>query len=76
VVHAESDIVLGDGSNDLCKELRARGIPVVIYSGMPKPPEMNGIYIEKPASGHLLISAIEQLLADKDAVKPMPGVVA
>jgi DNA-binding response OmpR family regulator len=62
VAAAVLDLVLGDGSKDLCDELANRGIPFVIYSGMPKPPDVSNIFIEKPASSDRLVTALQGLL--------------
>jgi hypothetical protein len=70
------DLVLGDGSKHLCDELADRGIPFVIYSGMPKPPDVSNIFIEKPASGDRLVAGLQGLLFLNDALKPMPAAVA
>jgi hypothetical protein len=58
------DLVLGDGSKDLRDELAHRGIPYVIYSGMPKPPDVSVIFIEKPAS---------KLFSSNGALKAVPA---
>jgi DNA-binding NtrC family response regulator len=62
------DLVLADDSEDLRRELTDRGIPYVIYSGMPKPPDEKNVFIEKPAGSDRLVTAIE------DALKTAPGV--
>jgi DNA-binding NtrC family response regulator len=62
------DLVLGDESEDLRRELTERRIPFVIYSGMPKPPDERNVFIQKPAGSERLVTAIE------DALKTAPRV--
>ena len=62
------DHALSDGdSTELCARLKARGIPYVSYSGYG-PVEgatENSLYIAKPVSMDVLMSAVEGLLAGK-----------
>jgi DNA-binding NtrC family response regulator len=62
------DLLLGDDSEDLRRELTGRRIPYVIYSGMPKPPDERNVFIQKPAGSDRLVTAIE------DVLKTAPGV--
>jgi DNA-binding response OmpR family regulator len=56
---------LADGDADeLCARLKERGIPFIIYSGFTNLPDAckGALHINKPASGHVLVTAIEGLL--------------
>ena len=59
---------LGDGDSDqLCARLKERNIPFVIYSGFT---QIRGAckgapHINKPASGHVLVTTVEGLLKKK-----------
>ena len=62
------DHALGDGdSSRLCKRLKERDIPFVIYSGFSKIDGLcaDGPLVKKPASGDILVSTVEGLLASK-----------
>ena len=61
--HAHSD---GD-STQLCARLKARGIPYVSYSGYGpvEGASENSVYISKPVSMDVLMSAVEGLLAGR-----------
>jgi DNA-binding response OmpR family regulator len=62
------DTTVRDGTcKDLAVELNRRGIPFVVYSGHPEDrnviEELNdAVWIEKPASTDILITAIETIL--------------
>ena len=62
------DTTVRDGTcKDLAVELNRRGIPFVVYSGHPEErnliEELNdAVWIEKPASTDILITAIETIL--------------
>jgi DNA-binding NtrC family response regulator len=63
------DVMLADGPCvKLARELKNRGIPFVIYSGLPPardcPPELREVpWLEKPVERAALTSALVQLLA-------------
>jgi DNA-binding response OmpR family regulator len=73
VAAAVLDLVLGDDTKDLCNALADRGIPYVIYSGMPKPSDASSIFIEKPASSDRLVNAIRVLLSFTETLMPAPA---
>lgn len=62
------DHALSDGdSTELCAKLQARGIPYVSYSGFgpAKGATEDSVYISKPVSMAVLMSAVEGLLVGK-----------
>ena len=58
------DYLLEDGNNsEICKQLNARGIPFVLFSGAPKPTGAcaQGSYLEKPTTAKELLASVEAL---------------
>jgi CheY-like chemotaxis protein len=54
---------LSDGeTTKLCQRLAERKIPYVVYSGYPQPVGAHGVFVTKPASPEVLVTAIEGLL--------------
>jgi DNA-binding response OmpR family regulator len=69
------DHVLGDGdSSELCGRLKARGIPFLMYSGLPKiDGECKGaLHLQKPASPEELVAGVEDLIRGA-SVKALSG---
>ena len=59
------DHALGDGDSSLlCKRLKERGIPFVIYSGYPKSKDApeDQVYLSKPASHQVVVAAMDGLI--------------
>lgn len=59
------DYRLGDGDGAaLCKHLRARGLPFVVYTGYPNVPDVcrSGIILAKPAGVDRVMNALVELL--------------
>jgi CheY-like chemotaxis protein len=59
------DHALGDGnSSALCARLTERGIPYIIYSGLPyiEGPCKDAPHLEKPASDEALVAAVEGMI--------------
>ena len=66
------DHALGDGDSSLlCKRLKERGIPFMIYSGYPKTEDasQDAVYISKPATHDVLVTAMEGLIRRAEAVE-------
>ena len=64
------DHALGDGDSFLlCKRLKERGIPFMIYSGYPKTKDasQDEVYISKPAPHKVLVTAMEGLIRRAEA---------
>lgn len=61
------DIMLQDGTSlQVARELKSRGIPFAIYSGLPRkpdcPPELQDVpWLEKPVSREILVRTLDQL---------------
>jgi DNA-binding NtrC family response regulator len=61
------DVMLGDGSCvAVAGELKRRGVPFAVYSGLPPggevPPELHGVpWLEKPVSRETLTRTLHQL---------------
>lgn len=62
------DIMIKDGTSvEIARALKARGIPFIVYSGLPPtrncPPELQDApWLEKPVSRETLTAALEQLV--------------
>ena len=59
------DHALGDGNSSLlCKRLKERGIPFMIYSGYDtvEGPCKDALHISKPAANGVLVAAMERLI--------------
>ena len=65
------DVMLKDGTSlRIARELKSRGIPFVIYSGLPpdadRPPELQDVpWLEKPARRETLVTILEDLVEPK-----------
>jgi DNA-binding response OmpR family regulator len=65
------DYKLGEGTcADIARELNARGVPVIVYSGMKRgvdvPPELQAAcWLEKPAPRSALLKVVTELLPDQ-----------
>ncbi len=65
------DYKLGEGTCvDLARELNARGVPVIVYSGMKRgadvPRELQAAcWLEKPAPRSALLKVVKELLPDQ-----------
>jgi DNA-binding response OmpR family regulator len=61
------DIMLKDGTSlQIARELKSRGVPFAIYSGLPPkadcPPELQDVpWLEKPVSREILVRTLDQL---------------
>jgi two-component SAPR family response regulator len=73
------DVMIKDGTSvEIARALNSRGIPFVIYSGLPPnslaPPELqNVLWLEKPVSRETLTDALERLLTPHGLVTPDNG---
>jgi two-component SAPR family response regulator len=73
------DIMIKDGTSvEIARALNSRGIPFVIYSGLPPnshaPPELqNVLWLEKPVSRENLTDALERLLTPQGLAIPDSG---
>ncbi|WP_280136879.1 response regulator [Microvirga vignae] len=62
------DVMIRDGTSvEIARELKSRGIPFVIYSGLPPkkggPPELQNVpWLEKPISRETLAAVLEDLV--------------
>jgi DNA-binding response OmpR family regulator len=59
------DHALGDGDSSLlCMRLKERGIPFMIYSGLPKTEgaSQDAVHVSKPATHEVLVTAMEGLI--------------
>jgi DNA-binding response OmpR family regulator len=62
------DVMLKDGTSlRIARELKSRGVPFVIYSGLPpdadRPPELQDVpWLEKPARRETLVTLLEDLV--------------
>jgi len=67
------DVMLQDGTSlQIARELKNRGVPFAIYSGLPpkpdRPPELRDVpWLEKPVRREVLATVLEELRA------PPPG---
>jgi len=65
------DVMLKDGTSLLiARELKRRGVPFAVYSGLPpdanRPPELQGVpWLEKPARRETLLAILEKLVDPK-----------
>jgi len=65
------DVMLKDGTSlRIARELKSRGVPFVIYSGLPpdadRPPELQDVpWLEKPARRETLVTMLENLVEPK-----------
>jgi DNA-binding response OmpR family regulator len=65
------DYKLGEGTcADIARELNARDVPVIVYSGMKRgtdvPPELQAAcWLEKPAPRSALLKVVNELLPDR-----------
>src|SRR5918997_1220983 len=65
------DVMLKDGTSlRIARELKSRGVPFVIYSGLPpdadRPPELQDVpWLEKPARRETLVTMLEDLVEPK-----------
>ncbi|WP_414472491.1 response regulator [Microvirga sp. M2] len=65
------DVMLKDGTSvEIARALKSRGIPFVIYSGLPAasygPSELQGvIWLEKPVSRETLAAALDEVLSQR-----------
>ena len=65
------DHALGDGDSSLLyKRLTERGIPFMIYSGLPRTEgaSQEAVHISKPATHAVLVTAMEGLIQCAEAV--------
>lgn len=76
------DIMIKDGTSiEIARELKSRGIPFAIYSGLPQkkdgPPELQNVpWLEKPISRETLAATLEELLAQPHCpTVPSPKIV-
>jgi DNA-binding response OmpR family regulator len=74
------DIMIKDGTSlQVARELKSRGIPFAIYSGLPAkadcPPELqNAPWLEKPVSRETLVGTLERLSGLRaEALTPRPS---
>jgi DNA-binding response OmpR family regulator len=73
------DYRLGEGTcADIARELNARGVPVIVYSGVPRgidvPPELQAAcWLEKPAPRPALLKVVMELLPDRAANEARPN---
>jgi DNA-binding response OmpR family regulator len=64
------DYKLGEGTcADIARELNARGVPVIVYSGMARgvdvPPELQAAcWLEKPVPRSALLNVVTELLPE------------
>jgi DNA-binding response OmpR family regulator len=64
------DYKLGEGTcGEIARELNARGVPVIVYSGTPRgvdvPPELQAAcWLEKPVPRSALLKVVTKLLPD------------
>ena len=69
------DVMLQDGTSlQIARELKSRGVPFAIYSGLPpkpdRPPELQDVpWLEKPVRREVLATFLEEL-ADLQALPP------
>ena len=62
------DVMLKDGTSlRIARELKSRGVPFAIYSGLPpdadRPPELQDVpWLEKPARRETLVTILEDLV--------------
>ena len=64
------DHALGDGDSSLLyKRLNERGIPFMIYSGLPKTEgaSQDAVHVSKPATHDVLVTAMEGLIRRAEA---------
>ena len=67
------DYKLGEGTcADIARELNARGVPVIVYSGTPRgadmPPELrSACWLEKPVPRSALLKVVTELLPGRAA---------
>lgn len=65
------DVMIKDGTCvQIARELKRRGVPFAIYSGLPLkadcPPELRGApWMEKPASREMLAQTLAELMSDE-----------
>jgi DNA-binding response OmpR family regulator len=65
------DVMLKDGTSlRIARELKSRGVPFAIYSGLPpdadRPPELQDVpWLEKPARRETLLAILEKLVDPK-----------
>jgi len=70
------DVMLTDGTSlSIARELKSRGVPFAVYSGLPpkedRPPELQDVpWLEKPARRETLVTILEELAEPK--VGPFP----
>jgi DNA-binding response OmpR family regulator len=73
------DLMISDGTSlEIARELKSRGVPFAIYSGLPPkpdcPPELRDApWLEKPVSREALVGVLETLAGprdDKSSVQP------
>jgi len=70
------DYRLGEGTcADIARELHARGVPVIVYSGVPRgidvPPELQAAcWLEKPVPRSALLKVVMELLPASDQTAP------
>jgi DNA-binding response OmpR family regulator len=63
------DVMIKDGTSvKIARELKSRGIPFAVYSGLPPkkdgPPELQDVpWLEKPISRETLAATLEELLS-------------
>ena len=67
------DYKLGEGTcAEIARELNARGVPVIVYSGTPRgadvPPELRtACWLEKPVPRSALLKVVTELLPERAA---------
>ena len=73
------DVMLKDGTSvRIARELKSRGVPFAIYSGLPpdsnRPPELQDVpWLEKPARRETLVTVLEQLVEPRPALAALSG---
>jgi DNA-binding response OmpR family regulator len=73
------DIMLADGTSlQVARELKSRGVPFAIYSGLPpkadRPPELQDVpWLEKPARRETLATILERLVTPQEGSAPRAG---
>jgi CheY-like chemotaxis protein len=66
------DLMISDGTSlEIARELKSRGVPFAIYSGLPPkphcPPELRDApWLEKPVSRESLVGVLETLAGPRD----------
>jgi DNA-binding response OmpR family regulator len=63
------DYAIGAGnSTELCNELNKRGVPLLVYSGLPSHNNSDETrFVSKPASSELLVGIVDDLISARKA---------